>query len=56
MVDEIWAWDAVQNGDAGILNASSLPATRMYAFWLVLVQRLILSAFKLIGPTMQGTS
>ena len=29
MVDEIWAWDAVQNGDAGILNASSLPATRM---------------------------
>jgi len=29
MVDEIWAWDAVQNGDAGILNAPSLPATRM---------------------------
>ena len=29
MVDEIWAWEAVQHGDAGLINASALPGTSM---------------------------
>lgn len=24
MVDELWAWDAVQHGDAAVVNAESL--------------------------------
>jgi hypothetical protein len=29
LVDEIWSWEAVQHGDAGLINASSLTGTSM---------------------------
>ena len=44
MVDEVWAWDAVQHGDAAVVNeenlngicASSLPSTA--APWVMTVR------------------
>ena len=57
VIDEIWAWESVHHGDAGLINAAKASAVCEFVFWFLSYKlNLFDPLYKPIGLMADGTS